>query len=51
MRHITLFYDGSWYTFKWLKAMMWTSDIFKEYGYEVSFLNKEEFVNHIIRQL
>lgn len=43
MKKITLFYDGSWYTFKWLKVMLWAKEEFKELGYEVSFLNEEEY--------
>lgn len=43
MRKITLFYDGSWYTFKWFKVMLWAKEELKELGYEVSFLNEEEY--------
>ena len=44
-RKITLFYDGAWYTFRWLKTMLWASDYFRKYGYEVSFLNEDEYVH------
>lgn len=43
MRRITLFYDGASYTFKWLKVMLWAREEFKELGYDVSFLNEEEY--------
>ena len=44
MRKITLFYDGAWYTFKWLKAMLWAKNEFRELGYDISFLNREEYL-------
>lgn len=44
MKKITLFYDGAWYTLKWLKAMLWAKEEFRELGYEVSFLNKEQYI-------
>lgn len=43
MKKITLFYDGAWYTLKWLKTMLWAKEEFRELGYEVSFLNEEEY--------
>ncbi len=43
MRRITLFYDGAWYTFKWLKYLLYTKDMFRQYGYDISFLNEEEY--------
>lgn len=44
MKKITLFYDGSWYTFKWIKSMLWAKNEFRELGYIVSFINEEEYI-------
>lgn len=37
MRTIELVYDGSLYTFKWLKTILWARSELKEAGYKVSF--------------
>lgn len=36
-RTITVVYDGTGYTFCWLKTLLWAKDTFKEMGYYVKF--------------
>lgn len=37
-REIAVFYDGSLYTFRWLKALLWAKAEFQDLGVEISFL-------------
>lgn len=37
MRKITVFYDGTLYTFTWLKVLLWAKKQFKERGYLIRF--------------
>lgn len=44
MRKVTIFYDGSYYTFKWLKPLLWADKEFKELGYSIGFKNIFEYL-------
>ena len=44
MRTITVFYDGSYYTFKWIKALLWAKKEIKELGYKIRFQNIFEYL-------
>lgn len=44
MRNITIFYDGSRYTFSWLKAMLWAENEFIKMGYKFQFCNIFQFL-------
>lgn len=37
MRKVTVFYDGTLYTFTWLKALLWAKEVLKEKGYLIRF--------------
>ena len=41
MREITVLYDGTAFTFKWIKALFWASNRLRDLGYKVSFPNLE----------
>lgn len=43
-RRISILYDGSLYTFKWLKALLWARDTFKEAGIEIDFVNTLQYL-------
>lgn len=36
MRTITLIYDGTFNTYRWLKAMMWARNEFHDLGYKIN---------------
>mgnify|MGYP001524109861 FL=1 len=37
MRTITLIYDGTFNTYRWLKAMMWARNEFHDLGYKIKY--------------
>lgn len=39
MRTITVAYDGSYYTFKWLKVLLWARREFKQNGFKIQLLS------------
>ena len=44
MREITCFYDGAYYTFVWMKAMLWAKNEFYRRGYRIKFLNLWQYM-------
>ena len=55
MRKVTVLYDGSSFTFKWVKTLFWVRDQLRDMGYAVSFPNldwalpkREKSINDIL---
>lgn len=44
MKKIIIFYDGSFYTFKWLKSLIWCKKELEEFGYKIKFSNVCEYL-------
>ena len=44
MRSITVIYDGSSYTYKWLKALFWAKKEFYAKGYKIKYLSIFDFL-------
>lgn len=44
MRTITIIYDGSSYTYKWIKALLWAKKEFISEGYNVKYINTKAFI-------
>lgn len=42
-RKISVFYDGSHFTFKWLKALLWAEDEFRKHGVGISFIRPTQY--------
>lgn len=43
MRTITLIYDGTFNTYRWLKAMMWARNEFHDLGYKINTWREDKF--------
>lgn len=43
MRDITVFYDGTGYTFVWIKSLLWARKEIKDLGYNIRFQNIMEY--------
>lgn len=43
-RTISVFYDGSFYTFKWLKVLLWAKDEFRRHGVAVDFVSPAQYL-------
>jgi hypothetical protein len=43
-RRISVFYDGSYYTFKWLKALLWAKNEFRRLQVDVSFISPKQYL-------
>ncbi len=39
MREITIVYDGTLYTYQWIKTLCWLKKYFKKEGFKISYLN------------
>ena len=44
MRTITLIYDGTFNTYRWLKAMMWARNEFHDLGYKIKYASIFDYV-------
>lgn len=44
MRKITIIYDGTIYTYRWLKAMMWAKCEFRKLGYKIEYANLIDYL-------
>ena len=44
MRTITLIYDGTFNTYRWLKAMMWARNEFHDLGYKIKYAGIFDYV-------
>ena len=45
MRTITLIYDGTFNTYRWLKAMMWARNEFHDLGYKIKKEQPEQLLS------
>ena len=44
MKNVVIVYDGTLYTYKWIKTLMWARDEFKERGYSLHYVNSLAFL-------
>lgn len=44
MREITVIYDGTLYTYKWIKTLYWAKSIFEKEGVIIKYLNIKSFL-------
>lgn len=43
MRDITIIYDGTLYTYKWIKTLFWAKSIFRKEGIKINYINMKSF--------
>ncbi|CDO06997.1 hypothetical protein C1S82_28260 [Mycolicibacterium cosmeticum] len=43
-RTISVFYDGSFYNFKWLKVLLWSRDEFHRHGVAIDFISPAQYL-------
>ena len=44
LKRVGVVYDGSYYTFRWLKSLLWAKDEFRKLGVEISFLGALQYL-------